>query len=115
MRNRIKKISDVEGVIDKFKRGLKKGRLDRKIQSMYLFGSRAKGRERPDSDYDVLIVSPSPDREFRSDIYDITVDILLETGRDISLKIFKAGEFKRLRAMRTPFMKNVLKEGVKIG
>jgi predicted nucleotidyltransferase len=82
---------------------------------MYLFGSRARGDDRPDSDYDFLVVAGWPSREFRNKLYDIAVDIFLETGRDISLKIYKTQEFQRLRRMQTPFMSNVLKEGIKIG
>lgn len=85
------------------------------IERIYLFGSQARGEGKPDSDYDLLIVSPHPDKDFRSRIYDVVVDILLETGRVISLKIFKTAEFERLCKMQTPFMQNVLKEGVKLG
>ncbi|HAH20700.1 MAG: hypothetical protein A2Y00_06525 [Omnitrophica WOR_2 bacterium GWF2_43_52] len=106
---------DADGVIQRFRQGLKAKRMDKKIEKIYLFGSRTKGTERPDSDYDVLIVAPSPNQEFRSNIYDIVVDILLTTGREVSLKIFKTEEFKRLKGMQTPFMQNVLREGIKIG
>lgn len=106
---------DTDGVIQRFRQGLKVKRIDTRIEKMYLFGSRARGTERPDSDYDFLIVADSPDKEFRSRLYDIVVEIFLDTGRDVSLKIFKTVEFKRLKRMQTPFMRNVLKEGVKIG
>lgn len=109
------KIKDPDNVITSFLEGLGRSHLRRRIERIYLFGSRAKGTERPNSDYDLLIVAPAPDKEFKSDIYDIVVDILLETGRGVSLKIFKTGEFNRLRKMQTPFMQNVLKEGIRLG
>lgn len=102
-------------VIEKFLRGITDSGLREKIERMYLFGSRARGEEQPDSDYDILIVADQPDRKFRDRLYDIAIDILLETSRDISLKIYKTQEFQRLRRMQTPFMTNVLKEGVRIG
>lgn len=105
----------IDPVIKRFLSGIKRLGLKQRIDKIYLFGSRAKGMERPDSDYDLLIVSPFPDKEFKSKIYDIAVDILLETGRDVSLKIFKTAEFSRLCEMRTPFTRNVLKEGIMIG
>ncbi|MDO8748544.1 MAG: nucleotidyltransferase domain-containing protein [Candidatus Omnitrophota bacterium] len=105
----------IDPVIKQFLDGLERLGLKQKIEKVYLFGSRAKGIERPDSDYDLLIVSSLPDKEFKSKIYDIAVDILLETGRDVSLKIFKTEEFNRLCRMRTPFTQNVLKEGIRIG
>lgn len=108
-------VKRTDEVIEKFLRGITDSGLREKIERMYLFGSRARGDERPDSDYDLMIVSDQPDREFRDKIYDIVIDIFLETGRDISLKIYKTPEFQRLRGMQTPFMKNVLREGIKIG
>jgi len=105
----------IDPVIKQFLDGLERLGLKQRIDKIYLFGSRAKGTERPDSDYDLLIVSSLPDKEFKSKIYDIAVDILLKTGRDVSLKIFKTGEFSRLCGMRTPFTRNVLKEGIIIG
>lgn len=90
--------------------------IKHKLKTIYLFGSRARGDERPNSDYDLLLVVTQgfslTDKSF---LYDKVMDILLKTGRLISCKIFKEGEFKRLCAMKTPFMQNVLKEGSRIG
>jgi predicted nucleotidyltransferase len=90
----IKKRTDE--VIEKFLEGIERAGLRKKIERMYLFGSRARGDEQPD-------------REFRDRLYDIVIDILMETSRDISLKIRKTEEYKRLCRMRTPFMRNALK------
>lgn len=109
----IKKRTDE--VIEKFLEGIERAGLRKEIERMYLFGSRARGDEQPDSDYDILLVADQPDRKFRDRLYDIVIDILLETSRDISLKIRKTEEYKRLCRMRTPFMRNVLKEGIRIG
>ena len=87
-----------------------------KIEAVYLFGSRARGTERPDSDYDLLLVVREDFSLAEKDsLYDQVIDILLETGRLISLKIFKQKEFQRLRDLNTPFLSRVLKEGVKVG
>ncbi|MBI5701426.1 nucleotidyltransferase domain-containing protein [Candidatus Saganbacteria bacterium] len=84
------------------------------ISSMYLFGSHARGTARPDSDYDILIVAPKKNKELKSKLYDAVMDIELEKGADISLKVLKQDQFDRLREFNTPFIKNVLKEGIKI-
>ena len=70
---------------------------------------------RPDSDYDVLVVMPVRDRQVIDRLYEIVQDILLETGSLVSLKIFTSEQFDRLRAMRTPFMMNVMMGGVELG
>ena len=90
--------------------------LQKKIQAAYLFGSRARATERPDSDYDLLlVVTQDFSLSDKDKLYDGVMDILLETGRLISLKIFKEREFQRLRELETPFIQNVLREGIKIG
>lgn len=89
--------------------------LSENLKEVYLFGSRQRDDWRPDSDYDVLIVMDNKDREIISRLYDEVMDILLDTGRLISLKIFTTSEFNRLKAIPTPFMHNIMKEGVRIG
>ncbi len=84
------------------------------IQEVYLFGSRARGDWRPDSDYDLLMVVNKKDQALIALIYDAVMDILLATGRLISLKIFTCQEFNRLADIPTPFMRQVLQEGKKL-
>ena len=86
------------------------------IRAIYIFGSRAKGTHRPDSDYDLLVVvNDAFTLKEKSVLYDIVIDILLDTGRLVSLKIFKEPEFQRLKNLNTPFMRHVLTEGMKVG
>lgn len=108
----------MDKVIDKFIKGLEELCLREKIERIYLFGSRAKGTERPDSDYDLLLVikdTEDVNKNLRESLYDLVMDVLLDTGRLISLKIFKKEKFEKLCGLETPFIENVLKEGIKIG
>lgn len=89
--------------------------LSEHIKGMYLFGSRCRDDWRPDSDYDILIVLEKRERAIIDKLYDAVMDVLLSTGRLISLKIFTLSEFNRLKSISTPFIVNVLKEGKKIG
>ena len=90
--------------------------LSRYIRAVYVFGSRAKGTHRPDSDYDLLLVVSAVFTPKEKDLlYDIVMDVLLDTGRLVSLKIFKEPEFHRLKDLNTPFMRHVLTEGIKVG
>ncbi len=89
--------------------------IRKEIKSVYLFGSRSRDDWRPDSDYDILIVVEKKERALIDKLYDIVMDILLETGRLVSLKIFTEEEFNRLRSIPTLFMEKVLKEGIKLG
>lgn len=85
------------------------------LKDMYLFGSRSRNNWRPDSDYDILILLEKRDRKVIDKLYDAVMEVLLSSGRLVSLKIFTVSEFDRLRSLQTPFVNNVLKEGIKIG
>jgi predicted nucleotidyltransferase len=92
------------------------GSVREKLQAIYLFGSRAKGTARPDSDYDVLLIVPDTfSLRDKDALYDVVMDILLETGRLVSLKIFKEQAFQRLRRLHTPFITHALTEGIQVG
>lgn len=84
----------------------------KEIEEIYLFGSRTRKTFRPDSDYDLLVVVK--DKTVKDKLYDITVDIFCKTNVDISLKILKKTDFEKLTTLQTPFIENVLKEGIKI-
>ncbi len=101
-------------ILVRFARGARL--LKGKIKKIYLFGSRARGTEKPYSDYDLLLVVSNPfTLEDKSKLYDVVVDILADTGDVVSLKIFKQKAFDHLRGIPTPFMKNVMREGIQIG
>lgn len=85
------------------------------ITHMYLFGSRSRDDWRPDSDYDILIVLKKKETGIIDSLYDAVMDILLSTGRLVSLKIFSEEEFDRLKSIPTPFVTNALMEGREVG
>lgn len=87
-----------------------------KIRTAYLFGSRARGTQRPDSDYDLLLVVEDSFTLVEKDaLYDAVMAILLDTGRLVSLKIFKEQIFRPLWELPTPFMRHVAEEGIQVG
>jgi predicted nucleotidyltransferase len=85
------------------------------IKRIVLFGSRARGTHRPDSDYDLLLVVSKKDEALLDVLYDAVMDVLLEHGRLVSLKVFPEQEFARLQALQTPFMEHVNREGMLVG
>ena len=90
--------------------------LGEKIKTVYLFGSRATGTARPDSDYDLLlVVSDAFSLSDKDALYDQVMDTLLESGRLVSLKIFREQAFQRLCDLRTPFTTHVMTEGIRVG
>jgi len=77
-----------------------------------LYGSRARGDERKDSDWDILIltdysVDPSQERRFRDKLYDLE----LETGEPFSVFVYSKNEWQTKQRI-TPFFFNVTHEGI---
>jgi predicted nucleotidyltransferase len=79
-----------------------------------LYGSRARGDERKDSDWDILILTNyasdfQVERKFRDKLYDLE----LETGEVFSVFVYSKNDWQS-RQKITPFFKNVTQEGVRI-
>jgi predicted nucleotidyltransferase len=72
--------------------------------------ARARGDERPDSDYDVAVFIREPDRSFHEVIRlaDLGTDILMDTGAVISAQPFRAGAYNE----PVPLMQNIQREGL---
>lgn len=81
----------------------------------YLFGSRARGDFRPDSDWDILIlidqpkVTPEIEDKFRNELYDLE----LESGQIVSAFIYPKKYWENT-LLFSPLYSNVLKEGVRL-
>ncbi len=81
-----------------------------RLERAVLFGSRARGDARPDSDYDVAVFLhgfTSLCQEL-GPLSDITADILMDSSAVISAKPFPAGTYDK----RTIFMAEVRRDGL---
>jgi len=81
-------------------------RLDRVV----LFGSRARGDARPDSDYDVAVFLRGMQDRF-AELYrlaDLSTDIIGETGEFVHAMPYRADAYDE----RTPLMREIRREGV---
>ncbi|MBF0320223.1 MAG: nucleotidyltransferase domain-containing protein [Nitrospirae bacterium] len=107
-----KSAAGTDPIVSDFLRGI--AALKGQIREIYLFGSRTRSDWRPDSDYDILIVVDKKNRAIKDVLYESVMDILLETGKLVSLKIFPMDEFIRLKSIPTPFMENIMREGVRL-
>jgi predicted nucleotidyltransferase len=80
------------------------------IESIILFGSVARGDAREDSDIDILIIWRGDEAEGWRIMTGLAFDVLLDTGDYISVKVLLPQDLK----IKTPFINNVKREGVKI-
>jgi len=79
-----------------------------------LYGSRARGDERIDSDWDILIltdyyVNLQIERKFRDKLYDLE----LETGEPFSVFAYSKNDWQTKQRI-TPFYQNVTQEGIRL-
>ena len=79
-----------------------------------LFGSRARGDERVDSDWDLLILVPNPvdlkeEQKFRHKLFDLE----LEYGQSISTFVYSKKDWEGKYRI-TPLYTNIKEEGVMI-
>jgi predicted nucleotidyltransferase len=97
-------------VLVRFRRALDDIYGTQKIERVVLFGSRARGDARPDSDYDVAVFLNDPGElwDDLGNLSHITTAILNDTGAVISAKPFPAGAYRE----RSPLMQEIRADGL---
>jgi predicted nucleotidyltransferase len=80
------------------------------IERVVLYGSRARGDARPDSDYDVAVFLKDPDSFWQEAgrLAEVTTDILYDTGAVINALPLQAEAYRE----RTPLMRELRREGL---
>jgi len=86
--------------------------LQDEISWIILFGSRARGDFRKDSDIDVFILLNKKSWEIRDRIYDSLTETILRYDVNISLRIYSQKEYQTSKSMGSPFIHNLEKEGI---
>lgn len=95
-------------------------RINKSIQEVepqadiILFGSRARGDEREDSDWDILILVPYPsdlmiEQRFRHKLFELE----LEYGQSFSTFVYSKSDWEEKYPI-TPFYKNIEQEGIRL-
>lgn len=89
------------------------GEIDSKAE-VVLFGSRARGDERADSDWDLLILTDYPvsfevEQRLRHHLFDLE----LELGEAISTFVYSKSDWGNRHSI-TPFYQNISSEGIRI-
>jgi predicted nucleotidyltransferase len=87
-----------------------RSRLGAHLQRIVLFGSRARGDARADSDYDLLVVVDEVNRNVTDTIDDIAGQMLHRFG--IVVSAFPTSEEATRSRRYSPLLMNVAKEGV---
>lgn len=82
---------------------------------IWLYGSRARHEERPDSDWDILVLSSKPQLTFQEEeaFMDHICDLMIETGQTIQLFAYGKQDWHQHHSI-TPFYKNVQAEAIQL-
>jgi len=102
-----------KSVLKQFKAGLEQA-LGGQLIELKLFGSKARGDGRPDSDVDVLVIVATDDWHIRDKVYDVATDMLLQVDVCISPKVISKSRFVQLCKEGTSFIHNVSKDAISI-
>ena len=84
------------------------------LQKIILYGSRARGDFREDSDYDIMILTDLDEflqKKYQKDLFYMTYDFSLDHDVDIK-PIAKEGKFFMHWVEDYPFYRNIQQEGV---
>ena len=78
-----------------------------------LYGSTARGERGPESDYDILVLTPEPlPRDVEQAVDDAIYDLELERG--VVLAVIYWPESEWLRHFQMPFRKEVARDGIEL-
>jgi predicted nucleotidyltransferase len=96
-------------ILQRFRAALDRIYGDR-IERVVLFGSRARGDARQDSDYDIAVFLKDPGRFWDEvdRLVEIETDILYDTGAVINAMPYRAGAYEE----RTSLMREIRREGI---
>lgn len=99
-----------EAILDSIKTAI---RMQDPSAQAYLFGSRARGDNRPDSDWDILILinSSNVTNEIEDKFRDVLYNIELESGQIISIFIYPKSYWQK-KLKFSPLYSSVKKEGI---
>ena len=87
--------------------------IDSKAE-VIIFGSRARGDSKRESDWDLLILIENPvttviERSFRNSLFDLEID----TGEVFSTFVYQRKKWETMHKV-TPLYRNIKKEGVRL-
>lgn len=111
MEKRIAKIkSEFGGFLSKVKQNVHE--IDSGAQ-VWLYGSRARGDAREDSDWDILVLSPRKKLSFKDEerFMDHICDLIVETGQVVQLFAYGEEDWHKHHSV-TPFYQSIKSEGI---
>lgn len=85
------------------------------VEEIVIFGSKARGTAKPDSDLDVLVVIREGDRRLKNAVRRPGYMLSIGTDAVPSMIVLTREEWKLLEKRRAPFWQTVTRDGVVVG
>jgi predicted nucleotidyltransferase len=85
------------------------------VQSLRLFGSKARGDARPDSDIDLLVVVKHESYQLWEAIQNLAADVSLNYDVFLSVKVMATSRYAYLRNLDVLLIRNIEQEGIELG
>jgi predicted nucleotidyltransferase len=104
---------DVEQSLARLRAALE-ARFGARLRAVRLFGSRARGEARPDSDVDVLVLVDDLTWAERHEVIDLATDLDLEHFVGLAPLAMSSAHFEHLRQLETGLALDIEREGVPI-
>lgn len=89
-------------------------RFDPQLISVVLFGSRARGEAKTDSDMDVVVVMTTVNTEIRQAIRHLAVEVWLESGIYLSTRVWSQEHWRNMAKLQTSLYQNISQEGIEL-
>ncbi len=84
------------------------------VERLLIYGSKARGDDRPDSDLDVLVLIREGDWRLKEAVAARGHDLSLGTWIDDSILVLTMGEWERMRQRESVFREAVERDGVAV-
>lgn len=84
---------------------------DKRIESVILYGSVARGTQAPDSDIDIAVIVHGYTESMHNEMLDFLVDMELEYDKVISVLLVDYNDYEEWKDI-LPLYKNMRKEGI---
>jgi predicted nucleotidyltransferase len=97
--------------LNDFVQGLR-GLFDGQVQSVILFGSRARGEPEPDSDMDVVVVLSTASAQTVRQVRHLAVEVWLRHGIYLSTRVWSQAHWRRLGELQTLLYQNIRRDGI---
>ncbi len=89
-------------------------RFPEQLSTILLFGSRARGEAKPDSDMDLLVVMTNADLATQRVIRDLAVEVWLTYGIYLSTRVWSEAHRRQHAAIHSSFYSNLQQDAINL-